>query len=291
MFVKRSIKTLQNLYKTWYNNCRSKSSCGGVISIANKRMFSMKIIDTDLFIEMPQSTRLLYYELCMRADDDGFVASPNKIRKITGCSEDDYKILMAKQYIIPFESGICVIKHWRIHNLIRVDRYNETEYLQEKSMLVDNGGKYEIGTQNVIPKVIPDGTQRGTQVRVDKVRVDKNNSSSPKLKFTDEQMNLAVLLNNRILQNKPNFKSPKSLDKWAVDVRLMVESDKRDLISIEKLINWCQSDSFWRTNILSMATFRKQFDMLEMKMNSNANRQNFSQNKYEENVPKRKKIT
>lgn len=137
--------------------------------MAQKRMFSLKIIDTDLFIEMPQSTRLLYYELCMRADDDGFVASPNKIRKITGCSEDDYKILMAKQYIIPFESGICVIKHWRIHNLIRVDRYSETEYKQEKSMLADNNGKYELGTQNVIPI----GNQRCTQVRVGKVREDK----------------------------------------------------------------------------------------------------------------------
>ena len=94
--------------------------------MAKKRMFSLDIIDTDLFQEMPQTSRLLYYELCMRADDDGFVGSPKKIQRMVGCSEDDFKVLISKQFIIPFETGIVVIKHWKIHNYIQKDRYKET---------------------------------------------------------------------------------------------------------------------------------------------------------------------
>jgi hypothetical protein len=145
--------------------------------MAQRRMFSLKIIDTDMFLDMPQSTRLLYYELCMRADDDGFVASPKKILKMVGCSEDDYKILMAKQYIIPFESGICVIKHWLVHNLIRSDRYIETEYKLEKSMLVESNNKYELTDINVIPN----GNQMEPQVRLgkDSIGEDNNSGTSP----------------------------------------------------------------------------------------------------------------
>jgi hypothetical protein len=141
-------------------------------------MFSLKIIDTDMFLDMPQSTRLLYYELCMRADDDGFVASPKKILKMVGCSEDDYKILMAKQYIIPFESGVCVIKHWLVHNLIRSDRYIETEYKLEKSMLVEYNNKYEMTDINVIPN----DNQMEPQVRLGKDSIGKdidNSGASP----------------------------------------------------------------------------------------------------------------
>lgn len=144
--------------------------------MAQRRMFSLKVIDTDLFMEMPQTTRLLYYDLCMRADDDGFVSSPKKIMKMVGCSEDDLKILLAKKYVIPFESGICVIRHWRVHNYIRVDRYTETDYKFEKSMLVEIDNKYEM--ENVIPNVIPDDNQvshqRYPQVR-DRV-IDKDNN-------------------------------------------------------------------------------------------------------------------
>lgn len=98
-------------------------------------MFSLDIIDTDLFLEMPQSSRLLYYELCMRADDDGFVSSPKKIQKMVGCNEDDFKVLISKKFLIPFDTGVVVIRHWKIHNYIQKDRYKETIYLDEKSQL------------------------------------------------------------------------------------------------------------------------------------------------------------
>jgi len=114
--------------------------------MARKRMFDIEIVDTDLFLEMSNGARLLYYDLGMRADDDGFVSNPKKIMKMTNASEDDLKVLMAKQFIIPFESGICVIKHWKINNYLRKDRYTETIYKQEKRLLdEDENGIYTLG--------------------------------------------------------------------------------------------------------------------------------------------------
>ncbi len=134
--------------------------------MAQRRMFSLKIVDTDDFLAMPQSSRLLYYDLSMRADDDGFVSSPQKIMKMTGSSEDDYKILCAKQYIIPFKRGICVIKDWKIHNYIQKDRYSETHYKEEKKQLsFDENGSYT--------KCIQIGHNMDTQVRLGKVRLGK----------------------------------------------------------------------------------------------------------------------
>lgn len=113
--------------------------------MARRRMFNLDIIDTDLFIEMPQSSRLLYYELCMRADDDGFVSSPKKIQRVVGCSDDDFKVLITKKFIIPFETGVVVIRHWKIHNYIQKDRYKETLYSEEKRLLSqEENGAYKL---------------------------------------------------------------------------------------------------------------------------------------------------
>ena len=90
--------------------------------MAERRMFAKTIIDSDAFIDMPITARLLYYDLGMRADDDGFVNSPKKIMRMVGASQDDLAILISKKFIIPFETGVVVIKHWRIHNYIRQDR-------------------------------------------------------------------------------------------------------------------------------------------------------------------------
>lgn len=125
--------------------------------MAEKRMFSKKIIDTDWFMDMPATTQNLYFHLSMRADDDGFIASPKRIIKLIGASEDDYKILISKKFIIPFESGVCVITDWRINNYLRNDRYTETIYQEEKQRLVLNeNGKYEFGIPNGIPSINTD---------------------------------------------------------------------------------------------------------------------------------------
>ena len=140
--------------------------------MANRRMFSLRVIDTDEFLDMPQSSQYLYYNLAMRADDDGFVANPKRIMRMVGCNDDDLKVLALKQFIIPFEKGICVIRHWRIHNLIRQDRYVETEYLDEKSCLLIKNGKYE-KIKGLKGNVIPNGNQMTPQVRLGKVRLGK----------------------------------------------------------------------------------------------------------------------
>lgn len=103
--------------------------------MSQRRMFSPLIIDSDAFLEMPASAQNLYFHLGMRADDDGFVGNPKKILRMVGGGEDDFKILQAKRFILTFESGVIVIKHWRINNLIRKDWYKETVYLEEKGRL------------------------------------------------------------------------------------------------------------------------------------------------------------
>ena len=111
--------------------------------MAERRMFAKTIIDSDAFLDMPLSTQALYFHLSMRADDEGFINNPKKIQRMIGCSEDDLKLLIAKNFIIPFESGIVVIKHWKIHNYIRGDRVHNTQYTEERSLLdVKENGSY-----------------------------------------------------------------------------------------------------------------------------------------------------
>lgn len=103
--------------------------------MAERRMFAKTIIDSDAFLDMPSTTQLLYFHLSMRADDDGFINNPKSIMRNSRCNDDDLKLLIAKKFIIPFESGIIVIKHWKIHNYIAKDRYTETKYKEEKALL------------------------------------------------------------------------------------------------------------------------------------------------------------
>ena len=113
--------------------------------MAERRMFAKTIIDSDAFIDMPVTARLLYYDLAMRADDDGFVNSPKKIMRMIGSSQDDLNILVMRKFIIPFDNGIVVIKHWRIHNYIRQDTYNETKYKEQKKLLeLDENKSYRL---------------------------------------------------------------------------------------------------------------------------------------------------
>ena len=108
-------------------------------------MFAKTIIDSDAFIDMPLSSQALYFHLSMRADDEGFINNPKRIQRMIGASDDDLKVLIAKNFIIPFESGIVVIKHWRIHNYIRGDRLKKTAYQNEKQILkIKDNGSYTL---------------------------------------------------------------------------------------------------------------------------------------------------
>lgn len=146
--------------------------------MAEKRMFSNKIIDSDAFIDMPLSTQALYFHLHMRADDDGFLNNAQRIMRMIGANKNDYDLLIAKSFIIQFPDGICVIKHWRIHNYIRKDRYRATQYTEEKAMLsVKENGSYTL-VQNE-PVGIPSDNQsvdeRVTQISIDQNSIDLDN--------------------------------------------------------------------------------------------------------------------
>ncbi|WP_171335912.1 DnaD domain protein [Enterococcus cecorum] len=109
--------------------------------MAERRMINKRIIVSDTFLDMPLSAQALYFHLNAIADDDGFIENPNSFKRMIGASNDDLKILIAKQYILPFESGVVVVKHWLIHNYIRRDRYNETMHVEEKKKLQINEDK------------------------------------------------------------------------------------------------------------------------------------------------------
>lgn len=155
--------------------------------MAEKRMFAKTIIDSDAFLDMPLSSQSLYFHLSMRADDDGFINNPKKIQRMIGSSNDDLNILVAKRFVIPFESGVCVIKHWKIHNYIQNDRYKETMYKDEKSQLeVKSNKSYTLGTPTVEEPCIQDGYNMETQIRLDKTRLDKDRLGKDSIKKEKE---------------------------------------------------------------------------------------------------------
>lgn len=149
--------------------------------MAERRMFAKSIVLSDAFLDMPMSARCLYFTLGMLADDDGFVGSPKAIMRQCGASEDDMRILVSKKYVLGFDSGVLVIKHWRLNNYLRNDRHVQTTYTEELDTLgIDDKGAY---TQNVekmerLPVGIPNDNQvvgsRYTQDRIGKDSIDNN---------------------------------------------------------------------------------------------------------------------
>lgn len=144
--------------------------------MAQRRMFSKKITETDNFLDMPLSSQALYFHLNMGADDEGFIDKAKTIQRTIGASSDDLRILIAKGFVIPFDSGVVVIRHWRIHNYIRSDRFQSTMHQEEKKKIDFDETKIANikAFQDVIPDVIPNGYQMDTQVRIGKDRLDKD---------------------------------------------------------------------------------------------------------------------
>lgn len=137
--------------------------------MAERRMFAKAIVLSDAFLDMPMSARCLYFTLAMLADDDGFINSPKSIMRQCGSTTDDMNILIAKRFVLTFQSGVVVIKHWRIHNLIQKDRYRETKYLEEKAtLMLDENKAYTEADNDVYPECIQDVSRMESQVRLGK---------------------------------------------------------------------------------------------------------------------------
>lgn len=137
--------------------------------MANKRMFSKQITTSDAFMDMPISSQLLYFHLNMEADDDGFVSNPKRTIKMIGANDDDLKVLLAKRFLLAFDGGVVVIKHWLIHNLIQKDRYHPTRFQDQKKLLLIKENKAYTEISNPVNKLL-------TEVRLDKVSIGKDNA-------------------------------------------------------------------------------------------------------------------
>lgn len=192
--------------------------------MAQKRMFSLNVVDTDNFLDMPVSARLLYYELGMRADDDGFVDNWKKILLFTGLKNDDLKILIAKNFIIPFETGVIVIRHWRMNNYLQNDRVKPTTHQQElKSLELDENNVYNKDTTCIQETDIEDAklleNTDTSKVDTDCIHsIDKNSINENSI---DEGS-----IDEGSINNNQNLLIPTSFSKKEVEKQLNKEFDK-----------------------------------------------------------------
>ena len=158
--------------------------------MAKKRMFSLDVVDLDSFIEMSVSAKLLYYDLGMRADDDGFVGNPKKITLLAGCNKEDIETLIKNEFIYMFSSGVIAIRHWNVNNQIRKDRYNETFRIDEKRLLKLENNVYELKDNSGIPNDIPTVTTVKYSIgknSIDKLSVDKKSKEKKSLEEKREE--------------------------------------------------------------------------------------------------------
>ena len=201
--------------------------------MAERRMFAKTIIDSDAFLDMPMSAQALYFHLSMRADDDGFINNPKRIQRMIGANDDDLKVLIAKSFVICFESGVVVIKHWKIHNYIQTDRYKPTAYQEEKALLTEKKNKaYTLDTE-----CIQNGYTLDTQVRLGKDSIGKVNSEGEKRKrFTPptlEEVKAYVKERNSSVDPKRFFEYYET-GKWKDAKGQPVRNWKQKLITWEK---------------------------------------------------------
>lgn len=213
--------------------------------MAKRRMFSLSVVDTDSFIEMPLSSRLLYYELGMRADDDGFVDSWRKIIKFTGLSEDDMKVLIAKRFVIPFETGVIVIRHWRLNNYLQRDRTTETIHKEEMSLLELKDNVYDLKSSDNATY-----TECIQNVYTDKIRLDKNRIDKERKKVSYDDVLAKSNLSDTIIQSLKDFiqmrqliKKPmtnRALELCINDLKKLSDDEETQVKIIEQSIkrNW-----------------------------------------------------
>ena len=185
--------------------------------MAQRRMFSRKITETDHFLEMPLSSQALYFHLNMGADDEGFIDKAKTIQRTIGASDDDMRLLIAKGFLIPFESGVVVIRHWRIHNYIQADRFQATIHQNEKEQLEFD--KLKIASIKPLDQCIQNVSKMDTQVRLGEDRLDKVNNlysgEDEKKSLSQIIKSTSVKINDRQIQQIQEYIG---LDNMTVDM-------------------------------------------------------------------------
>lgn len=219
--------------------------------MAERRMFAKTIIDSDAFLDMPLSTQALYFHLSMRADDEGFINNPKKIGRMIGSSDDDLKLLVAKNFIIPFESGIVVIKHWRIHNYLQKDRVKETVYQEEKSQLVVKDNKaytlaepmdticihsvYKPDTECIQPV-----SKMDSQYSVDKNRLDKNSIEECSREEEVIHKDIHIRLGSQMITHEQYTQMCDQVGKTYIDqtIQRIVDTPYNGCLEVTKIVQW-----------------------------------------------------
>lgn len=186
--------------------------------MANRRMFSLDVINTDKFLDMPISAQCLYFHLGMRADDDGFISSPKQIMRMITCTQGDMRILVENGFIIPFESGIVVIRHWKQHNYIQSDRYRKTKYTEERARLELINNVYKLDTED-IQAVSSADTQYRLSKDIVRVSIELGDTLCSEPETAPNQSGILLPLNDKSFYDVPLEK----IDMWkntypAVDV-------------------------------------------------------------------------
>jgi len=208
--------------------------------MADKRMFNSQIVDSDAFLSMPLSSQALYFHLGMSADDDGFLNNPIQIARAINASQDDMNLLLLKKFILRFDSGVIVIKHWRINNYIRSDRYKPTLYQDEfKQLQIKQDGGYRLLNDSEIEKtpikqeLLPVRSQFAPEISIsiDKISIDKSSISN-----NNDDLNFMEELNKDVKKNT-TFEELERLIKYNFF------QPKRDLTEVEarELFNWINS--------------------------------------------------
>ena len=205
--------------------------------MAERRMFAKTIIDSDAFLDMPLSAQALYFHLSMRADDDGFINNPKKIQRAIGASDDDCKLLILKKFIIAFESGVIVIKHWKIHNYIQKDRYKPTIYQEEKNELVVKENK-------AYTECVQNAYSSDTQVRLGKDRLGKDRDITPQAAPTRHKYGE---YQNVLLSDEDLEKLKKEFLDWSDRIErlsaYMASTGKSYKNHLATIRNWARRDS------------------------------------------------
>lgn len=245
--------------------------------MAQKRMFSNSVVQSDEFLEMPDSSQNLYFHLSMQADDDGFVDKWKSIMRMTGKKEDDLKILIAKSFVIPFDTGVLVIRHWRLNNYLQKDRYKETIYKDEKSRLtIDKSNVYNLDTECIhsIDK------NRIDKNRIDKISIEKNSKEKEQeesescgdgfqedesckdgfqkvSKFYEENINLLTPYTSKLLED---FTDELGAELVIYSMKLAVEANVRTIKYIKAILN-----NWSKANIKTLTEAKKESQTINEK--------------------------
>lgn len=207
--------------------------------MADRRMFHKHIIDSDTFLDLPVSSQALYFHMAMRADDEGFIGNPKKIQKMIGANDDDAKLLLAKDFLKLFKSGVVVVSHWKIHNIMREDRSKKTIYRKEKNQLALDKNNVYILAQNA-PKAETKFLEKkekkvSAHIILDYVRLD----------YIKEQLLQETIYSlesdeslNEYLELWLKEKANKKLSPSAYKAALKSKIDKKVKSVLEEFIDW-----------------------------------------------------